>query len=348
MAVDVRLAVDSDEKVLDVYRGIFPSSYTLPKSIEKVFDGQRGSPPTQAEAQLAQKVGEVDILLGGPPCQGHSNLNNHTRRDDPRNALYLRMARAAEVLQPSAIIIENVATVTLDTRKVVKKTVRSLDRLGYKIGQGVIDLSKLGVPQTRRRHVILALRPFGVDPQALIEKLDSPVCDHGPRNIRWAIEDLENVEGADVFDTPSNSSDENKSRIDWLFDNDEFDLPNKLRPPCHRTTHTYPAMYGKMRWGSPANTLTTGFGCIGQGRYIHPSKRRVVTPHEAARLQMLPDYVNLRAVMTRKNLSKIIGNAVPPPLSYSLGKLIIPKLKDVRSSSDGKGLLSEAISLHKV
>ena len=266
------------------------------------------------------------MLLGGPPCQGHSNLNNHSRRDDPRNGLYLRLARAAEVLGPTIVIAENVPTVTLDVRKAVHKAVARLKEIGYTVGEGVVDLSQLGVPQKRRRHVILAMQSRSVDPQKLVEGLMMSICEHVPRTVRWAIADLEDEEPSTPFDSPSRASPVNQARIDWLFDRDEFDLPSAQRPPCHRPSHSYPSVYGRMNWEGPALTVTTGFHCTGQGRYVHPSRRRTITPHEAARLQMLPDFVDLGTVSVRKHLAKLIGNAVPPPLSFALGQKIIPLL----------------------
>ncbi len=328
-SLDVRLAVDSDQIAIDAYSTVFPTATTICKPIEQILDGEIGSPSTVAEAELAHQVGQLDILLGGPPCQGHSNLNNHSRRDDPRNGLYLRMARAAEVLCPSAIVTENVPTVTFDVRNVVHQTIEKLREIEYTVGEGVIDLSNLGVPQKRHRHVIIAVRDCDVDPQELVKKLESPVCEHVPRSIRWAMEDLEDVARSNLLDSPSQPYPANQSRIDWLFENDEINLPNELRPLCHRSDHSYTAMYGRMVWDLPAQTVTTGFNCMGQGRYVHPSRRRVITPHEAARLQMLPDFVDFSSVTARKHLAKLIGNSVPPPLSFAIGKMVIPFLKDV-------------------
>ena len=243
------------------------------------------------------------------------------------------MARAAEILSPSAIVAENVPTVTNDVRRAVHRTLEKLDEIGYALGQGVIDLSLLGVPQKRRRHVIVAVRNCAVDPQKLIDNLKSPICGPRPRSVRWAIGDLIDVENTTLFDTASKPYPINQSRIDWLFENGETDLPNELRPPCHRSNHSYTAMYGRMDWDSPAQTVTTGFNSMGQGRYVHPSKRRVITPHEAARLQMLPDYVDLSRVSARKHLAKLIGNAVPPPLSYAIGMALLPSLKGLSVAS---------------
>ncbi|MCY3714479.1 MAG: DNA cytosine methyltransferase [Gemmatimonadetes bacterium] len=333
-SIDVRLALDSDPIAMNVYNDLFPTANPVCDSIEKVLDGEIGAHLTETETELVLKVGDLDFMLGGPPCQGHSNLNNHSRRDDPRNGLYLRMARAAEVFKPTAIIMENVPTVTYDVQKAVHRTIDCLKSLKYAVGEGVVDLSNLGVPQSRRRHIIIALQKCEVNAQELVDSLQSPICEHVPRTVRWAIEDLEDDEKATVFDSASIPYPINQSRIDWLFDHDRNDLPNKLRPPCHRSDHSYPAMYGRMDWDLPAQTVTTGFNCMGQGRYVHPSRRRVITPHEAARLQTLPDYVNFRSVPTRKHLAKLIGNSVPPLLSFAIGKTVIPLLKNLRSSSN--------------
>ena len=335
--LDVKLAVDSDPMAMTVYRKLFTAATSFCKPIEQILDGHIGSQATSSETEVARLVGRLDVLLGGPPCQGHSNLNNHSRRDDPRNGLYLRMARASEVLNPSAIIVENVPTVTYDVRRAVHQTIETLDGIGYAIGQGIVDLSKLGVPQRRRRHVIVALRDCDVEPQDVIDSLKEPICEHIPRTVRWAISDLENVSKSELFDTASKPYPVNQSRIDWLVDNDKIDLPNELRPPCHRSDHSYTAMYGRMAWDSPAQTVTTGFNCMGQGRYVHPSQRRVITPHEAARLQMLPDFVDFASVPARKHLAKLIGNSVPPPLSYAIAKSIIPFVKRLAVPSQEHG-----------
>ena len=331
-SLDVRLAVDSDPAAMEVYRNLFPTATTDCRPIEQILDGEIGSAATTTEFEVAQQIGRLDILLGGPPCQGHSNLNNHSRRDDPRNGLYLCMARAAEILYPSAIIVENVPTVTYDVRRAVHQTIERLAEIGYVLGEAVLDLSNFGVPQTRRRHVTIAVRDSNVDPQELAERLKSPICEHVPRSVRWAIEDLKDAGESNLFDSPSKPYPVNQSRIDWLFDNGKKDLPNDLRPPCHRSDHSYTAMYGRMAWDLPAQTVTTGFNCMGQGRYVHPSRRRVITPHEAARLQMLPDFVDFKPVSTRKDLAKLIGNSVPPPMSFAIGKILIPLLRDLPAS----------------
>jgi DNA (cytosine-5)-methyltransferase 1 len=83
-------------------------------------------------------------------------------------------------------------------------------------------------------------------------------------------------------------------------------------------------MYGRLKWDEPAQTVTTGFGSMGQGRYVHPSCCRTITPHEAARLQTLPDFFDFSAVETRQAWARMIGNAVPPLLSWNVAAVVLP------------------------
>ncbi len=86
------LAAEHNEKIAEVYsRNLAPENLHV-GDISEALDGKFGQPPTSTEKDLAAKVLEVDLLCGGPPCQGHSDLNNYTRRDDPRNSLYFLMA----------------------------------------------------------------------------------------------------------------------------------------------------------------------------------------------------------------------------------------------------------------
>jgi DNA (cytosine-5)-methyltransferase 1 len=125
-----------------------------------------------------------------------------------------------------------------------------------------------------------------------------------------------------MLETPE-LSEESRRRIDWLFDNGEFDLALSERPDCHRDGTTYKNVYGRMRPDEPAPTLTTGFMTAGRGRFVHPTERRVLNPREAARIQGFPDTYNFAkpgsAAPARKSLAKWIGDAVPMPLGFAAG-----------------------------
>jgi DNA (cytosine-5)-methyltransferase 1 len=291
-----------------------------------LLDGDLKDAVTPVERALKKKVGEVQLGLAGPPCQGHSDLNNHTRRADPRNGLYAKVARAAAVLEPKVLCVENVPAVRNDHGGVLEITKTELERLGYLVDDVFIDMHLIGVPQRRRRHILLACEPGHGDPTTLLEQLvDHPCSDHLPRDVRWAIEDIKGLKSETLFDSASVPSEENRRRIAYLFEHGRFNLPNSQRPKCHRDfEHSYNSMYGRLRWDKPAQTITSGYGSMGQGRYVHPGRRRTLTPHEAARLQTIPDWFDFKEATTRTQLARMVGNAVPPLLGLDIGRLVLP------------------------
>ena len=331
---EVALAVENDDHTADVYELNFPRANLVRSGVEASFDGELGTPVTASERSIALAVGEVDVLVAGPPCQGHSNLNNHTRRQDPRNALYLRAVRAVEVLRPILVAIENVPTVRHDRGGVVERSTQVLQAAGYSVSSDVFPLVKFGVPQRRRRHILLAASNDRIDP-SVMDRLGSACDDHAERSVRWAIEDLVDQTTESGPDAASKPVPVNLERMQWLIDQNEYDLPNPMRPKCHHGSHSYTSMYGRLRWDAPAQTITTGFGCMGQGRFVHPAQPRTLTPHEAARLQTLPDFFDLDTRKGRGVWAKVIGNAVPPLfivhlLAPLLGALPSPAIQETR------------------
>jgi DNA (cytosine-5)-methyltransferase 1 len=328
-----RLAVEHEEAPARTYTANI-ADVVEQSDIETLLDGDLGSALTTAERKLKTKVGELQLGLAGPPCQGHSDLNNHTRRADPRNELYAKVARAAAVLEPKVLCVENVPAVRNDQGGILDTTKVQLDGLGYLVADAFVDMHLIGVPQRRRRHILLACEPGHGDPQALLDQLiEHPCRDHLPRDVRWAIQDLKHIKSEGIHDTASVPSEENRRRMAYLFERRRFNLPNSLRPECHRDVeHTYNSMYGRLRWDKPAQTITSGYGSMGQGRYVHPGRRRTLTPHEAARLQTIPDWFTFDAASTRTALARMIGNAVPPLLGIGIGRLVLPHLTSAVSA----------------
>jgi DNA (cytosine-5)-methyltransferase 1 len=317
MRVEHVLAADVEKSALDTFSANFKPKQAISEPIETVVDGGLGAKLTAAERRLRREVGSVDIATGGPPCQGHSDLNNYTRRQDPKNALYARMARFAEVIEPETVVIENVPGVRRDRSGVFSTTVEVLQSLGYSVADALIEMESLGVPQRRHRVIVVATKR-SVGAAAVLDEIQISQA-VTPRTVGWAISDLQRVGREDPLDAITVLSAESMRRVDWLFENDEYDLPNRLRPACHREKkHSYNAVYGRLYWDQPAWTITTGFQVMGQGRFLHPRQRRVITSHEAARLQFFPDYFRFVAE-NRKWYAKMIGNAVPPKLSFALG-----------------------------
>src|SRR5262249_31331488 len=104
----IALAVDSDDSTTACFECNFPSANVQTCDVGEILDGCLGNRLTSREKQWAARVGPLDLLVGGPPCQGHSDLNNFSRRSDPKNSLYLFMGRAAEVWTPRHVLVENV------------------------------------------------------------------------------------------------------------------------------------------------------------------------------------------------------------------------------------------------
>ncbi len=304
------LAVDIDQQALAVYRRNIPVEHTVSAPIETLLDSGLGEPLSDAERELKQQLGRVDIVVGGPPCQGHSDLNNHTRRMDPKNALYAKMARFAEVCEPDHIIIENVNGVRHDNGKIFEKTWAYLTALGYAVDGRLLRAQVVGVPQTRPRVILIASKRHSVTIDDIVQAYSTK-----PRDFMWACSDLIGREPRSAFDRPSVAKPITQERINYLFDHDLYELPNHMRPKCHQKDHTYPSVYGRIRPFQPAPTITTGFMTMGQGRFTHPLERRTLTAHEGARIQGFPDWFQFGDI-SRQAYITLIGNAVPPKLAY--------------------------------
>lgn len=312
------LAVDFEKTAIDAYNANFPSAKAIYDDVLNIFPGEVGTSLTSGERELSRSYGDLDVLVGGPPCQGHSALNNRTRHNDSKNRLYRTMVRAAEVLRPHHIMIENVPGALRDRESVVQRTADELIERGYNVTLEVIDLSRIGVPQKRKRLILLASLDSSLD-AAIIEKRHARQV----RGVEWAIGDLadaSSTSAARLIDQVARSAPDTRRRIDYLFDNGLHELPDQERPPCHASGgHSYTSIYGRLAADKPSQTITTGFYSMCMGRYVHPDQRRTLTAHEAARLQYIPDWFSFDTVPGRTALAKMIGNAVPPRLSFAVG-----------------------------
>lgn len=327
LSFEAELAVDNHAAAIETYRKNFTPRYSSDLSLEAIVDGNFGESLTFKEMCLLDQISGPTLLLAGPPCQGHSSLNNHTRHSDDRNTLYERVARFAEITLPDHAIIENVPDVRHSESESVQKTKEHFLSLGYKCDEAVINLADIGVPQSRKRHMLVASKVCALEEGVYLDSLIFSHKVESRRTVGWAILDLEDVDAATLLDSAAVLSKENLVRAEFLLENDSYDLPNRLRPICHQNEdHSYKSMYGRLDYAKPAQTITTGFGSPGQGRYLHPRKCRTITPHEAARLQFFPDYFDFSPAKKRGDLSRMIGNAVPMKLTQIVALDLLRKV----------------------
>lgn len=329
--LEIAVAADCWRDAIEVYESNFSAALArhataLVEDLSTFVPEPGAIELSERGTEIADAAGVVDVVLAGPPCQGHSDLNNSSRRDDPRNSLYTIPVAFGLHTKAKLILIENVPTVVHSTDGVVDSALDVLGKEGYAVAEYVADAQDFGLPQTRKRHLLIASKLHSKEAlSALLQRIPPRKKDVA----LWSfIEDLENEpESPDNLLTKrSKISPDNVSRIDYLFNSNVFDLPNALRPSCHRDkTHSYVSMYGRLRPNLPAPTITSGFGSMGQGRFVHPTQRRMITPHEAARIQGFPDYFKFSAAKKLTAVREMIGNAVAPPVAAVLLNLLLSK-----------------------
>ena len=351
-SAEVIAGLDIDEDALKLYSVNHKPNLAISQDVNSVVNYQlRRKSQDDYEivnARYATRKLEVveclvngcDVLLAGPPCQGHSNLNNHSRRDDPRNSLYLSVAAFASLLQPSIVVIENVSTVIHDKTDVVYKTVSSLRNLGYSTEIITINGVKIGLPQTRKRHFLFASKNPIFRSSELLSAFEEFYP--APRPVSWCLELAPRIYDRDnTFYAPSYLSNDNYERVMWLLNNNEYDLPNRLRPVCHQKDHNYKSVYGRMHWDKPSGTITTGFHSPGRGRYVHPLEPRVITSCEAALIQGFPRTYRFYAdnfMPSRYTHAKVIGDAVSPVMSRFFGIIISLNLMGAHMANQGNAI----------
>ena len=281
--------------------------------------------PMVTDDELARYRGKIDLLVGGPPCQGHSNLNNKTRGNDPRNLLYYIMPAFALALDIPIVLIENVPSIRRAKENVVGVSKAILHDAGYEVQEIILTAADFAVAQTRQRHFLVASKIPAFDITTVSEQLKQESLSFDDVNFDLGVMEHPN---SLLVHTPS-ISDENQRRIDYLHDNNLFELPNSERPECHKEQHTYPSVYGRIYPDRPMSTITTGFASSGRGRFTHPHQRRTLNAREAARIQAFPEWywTGSEAVLSCvASVQKIVGDAVPPLMIEPLIASLLPAL----------------------
>lgn len=269
----------------------------------------------------------IDLLAGCPPCQGYTSLNKDGI-DDPRNKLIFEISRLVEEIMPRAIMMENAPGLTTKGIELYEELKANLKGLGYQLDNSaeVLQAADYGVPQERRRLVILAGLGFEI-------KLPNPTHSKDGKNglSRWkSVADA--IGGKRYIDDPLTLSEAKKlgdiKQDDWHVVRDLSEknqrriaaavpgqswatIPEQLRPDCHQGKYIgFTNVYGCMAWRQPSPTITGGCTTFSKGRFGHPVKDRTISVREAALLQTFPkDY--LFDIPYMEHVCNVIGNALP-------------------------------------
>lgn len=278
---------------------------------------------------------DVTILAGCAPCQPFSTYAQRYELDgrDGKWGLLYEFARLVEGTIPDVVTMENVPTVA--KHEVFHDFVAALARLGYEVWYGVVDSSYYGVPQVRRRMVLLASK------HGKIEMV--PPTRQKPKTVKQAIGRLHPLRAGesspkDKLHVASRLSQTNFARIRASKPGGTWrDWPRSLVARCHRAEsgRTYPGVYGRMEWDKPAPTMTTQCYGFGNGRFGHPEQDRAISLREAAILQSFPPsyaFFPKGEKVHFKVLGRLIGNAVPVDLGRAIGRSITRHLASIAAT----------------
>lgn len=266
----------------------------------------------------------ADAIIGGPPCQGFSNLGAHIP-NDPRNQLWRHYVRAVEQAHPLVFVVENVPPLLRSEEG--QELIRETQALGYQVEGRVLNAADYGAPQTRKRTIIIGTRvgnvkfpqPTHVDPK----KKDLTTAHLSDWvTVRQAIGDLPLEPTGYSLHIGRHPTPRSLERYKHIpAGGNRWHLPRSLMPDCwKRKTKGGTDLFGRLKWDEPCVTIRTEFFKPEKGRYLHPEAHRPITHREAARIQGFPDEFVFKG--SKIEIAKQIGNAVPLKLAYAIAQAL--------------------------
>lgn len=275
----------------------------------------------------------VKILAGCAPCQPfstHSNKNKEKENSDKWN-LISYFFKIVQETRPEILTMENVTN--LGNQQIFKDFVADLEEEGYYVSYKNVYCPDYGVPQKRRRLVLLASR------LGEIKLIDKTHNKPNYKTVKEAIGHLPKIKNgethkSDLIHKASEMKELNLRRIRASIPGGTWkDWSSDLLLDCHKksTGKSYKSVYGRMKWNEPSPTITTQFYNYGTGRFGHPSQDRALSIREAAILQTFPDdytFIRKEDESSVTTLGRHIGNAVPPKLGEVVGKSILKHLEE--------------------
>lgn len=294
-------AIDVDPLAVETYRANHPEVSVWKRDIRSVH-------PRQMRRKLGLRRGALDLLAGCPPCEGFSTMrtrNGSKAVDDPQNDLVYEFIRFVREFRPKAIMIENVPALDRDER--IVRLGKVLRALGYEFRHRVLNAADYGVPQRRRRMILLASR-FG--------RVRFARRTRKGRTVRGTIERL--PPPGDTGDQLHDLGERRSQRISRLIKQVPKDggsriaLGKENQLECHVKCDGFKDVYGRMAWDCVSPTITSGCTNPSKGRFLHPDQDRAITLRESALLQSFPNRYVFSMKRGKGGAATLIGNALPP------------------------------------
>ncbi|WP_208975348.1 DNA cytosine methyltransferase [Pannonibacter phragmitetus] len=324
------LALDIDLEALSTFSENFKDAAVIARDVRKLS--------TADLEHLFERERTSPILFSAcAPCQPFSKQNRQKKSNDDRASLLNELGRFVRRFRPEFVVVENVPglqNISEDEDGPLHQLVELLDELGYWHTTKIVQALDYGVPQNRRRLVMLAsiFGPIGF-PKPRYGEGRKPM-----KTVRQAIGHLPPIEAGTSDDTVPNHyacslAPQNLERIRAVKEGGgRRSWADHLKLECHREVRGYTDVYGRMSWDSPSPALTTRCISLSNGRFGHPEQDRAISIREAACIQTFPDDFLFKGSVN--GMARQIGNAVPPRLAEEIGRYLIEHFK-TWSDSDG-------------
>jgi len=330
-------------------------AYSLNHPTAKIYaDDIKDFNSKRVEKDLNIKASEVDIIVGGPPCQAYSTVGKRLI-DDPRGKLFQEYYRVLKEFNPKLFLFENVkGLLSMQGGELLKNIISLFESLGYKVQYRLLNAADYGAPQIRERVIIIGSKLKNdfqypehthynpeetsvsinnkLKPYLTIEEAigDLPFIKSDDESFKYALGPQNDFQKLMRKNAPDKLMDHNSPKnndklvkiMELLPDGGSpDDLPKELRP-----TSGFQNTYCRLWWKKPSTTITRNLSTPSSSRCIHPKAPRPLTTREGARIQCFPDDYQFYGSRGDRNLQ--IGNAVPTMLSNAVAKMILRNFKE--------------------
>lgn len=321
----IEFAIEYNKEIANSYKLNHPNTTVYDEDISKVD-----------LVKLNSKHPNIDVIVGGPPCQGFSQKGKRLSINDERNYYFKKFIDAVRIFKPLYFVLENVPNILTTANGFFKEEIISgFEKLGYTVNSKTLNASDFGVPQNRKRAFFIGSLNGNL--------IDFPNPKKKITTIKEAIYDLpfiESGEGKDFFEYEKQPNSEFQKKLrensKGIFNHistkhskvalERLQLIPKgkgkeVLPPEHRTKSIYSGTWSRLLEDGIAATITTRFDTPSSGLFTHPTLNRCLTVREAARIQTFSD--NFVFYGTKTVQMKQVGNAVPPMLAAEIATVIL-------------------------